>query len=178
MKLRGVLAAAAVAVFFVSAVDAHGPTRQRAEATVEINAPADKVWAVVGDFGNMDWHPSVVETRIEGAGTDDAVRTLVLESGDTIVEEIRRHDDERMTYAYRATEFEWDVLPVSNYTGNITVTENDDGTSTVLWRAAFTRAEQQNDPPEHLNEDAAHAAINALYEEGLAGLKEQIEGAR
>lgn len=171
------MAAAAAAIFFVGAVDAHGPTRQRAEASVEINAPVDKVWAAVGDFGNMDWHPAVTETRIEGAGTDDAVRTLVLESGDTIVEEIRRYDEERMTYAYRATEFDVDVLPVSNYTGTITVSENEDGTSTVLWRAAFTRAEQQNDPPEHLNEEAAHAAINALYEEGLASLKEQVEGA-
>lgn len=172
------MAAAAAAIFFIGAVDAHGPTRQRAEASVEINVPVGKVWSAVGDFGNMNWHPAVTETRIEGAGTDDAVRTLILDSGDTIVEEIRRHDEERMTYAYRATEFDVDVLPVSNYTGNITVSANDDGTSTVLWRAAFTRAEQQNDPPEHLNEEAAHAAINALYEEGLASLKAQLEGAK
>lgn len=32
------------------AAEAHGPTRQKVVSKVEINAPVDKVWAVVGNF--------------------------------------------------------------------------------------------------------------------------------
>ena len=31
--------------FFTAVASAHGPVRQKAEETITINAPADKVWA-------------------------------------------------------------------------------------------------------------------------------------
>ena len=49
----------------LSAAHAHGPTRQKAMETVEIDLPADKVWAAIGDFQNLNWHPVIDKT--EGA---------------------------------------------------------------------------------------------------------------
>ncbi len=66
----------------------HGPSRQKVTETVEINAPADKVWAVVGNFQDMSWHPAFA--KLEGAGGNDAnaTRTLTLTSGGTIDEKL------------------------------------------------------------------------------------------
>ena len=47
----------------VSAANAHGPTRQKVTETVEINAPAAKVWEVIGNFQDLNWHPAVEKDR-------------------------------------------------------------------------------------------------------------------
>ena len=49
---------------------AHGPSRQKVTESIEINAPVDKVWAVVGNFQDMSWLPIVAKT--EGTGGNDA----------------------------------------------------------------------------------------------------------
>ena len=39
------------------------------EASIEIDAPVERVWALVSDLGRMcDWSPQVVSTRIKGDG--------------------------------------------------------------------------------------------------------------
>ena len=60
---------------------AHGPTRQKVTETVTINAPADKVWAVMGNFQDMSWHPAIASTKGEGGNDKDAKRTLTLKAG-------------------------------------------------------------------------------------------------
>lgn len=48
---------------------AHGPSRQKVVESVEINAPADKVWAVIGNFQDASWIPAVAKTEGKGATT-------------------------------------------------------------------------------------------------------------
>ena len=48
---------------------AHGPSRQKVTESIEINAPVDKVWAVVGNFQDINWLPIVAKT--EGTGGND-----------------------------------------------------------------------------------------------------------
>ena len=88
-----------------TAASAHGPSRQKVTETVEINAPADKVWTVIGNFQDMSWHPAVA--KLEGAGGNDAnaTRTLTLTSGGTIAESVRalRRAGARPTFAVAAT---------------------------------------------------------------------------
>ena len=39
------------------------------ETSIEIDAPAERVWAMVSDLGRMpEWSPQVVSTRIKGDG--------------------------------------------------------------------------------------------------------------
>ena len=63
MKLtrRDVLVVALSAAFAGSAW-AHGPSRQKVEMTVDIAAPAAKVWARVANFHDMSWLPVVART--------------------------------------------------------------------------------------------------------------------
>ena len=62
--VRAVALGLAVLALFPTLALAHGPTRQKVTVTVEINAPADKVWAVIGNFQDMSWHPIVA--KVEG----------------------------------------------------------------------------------------------------------------
>jgi Polyketide cyclase / dehydrase and lipid transport. len=48
---------------FMSAAQAHGPVRGKLTATVKINAPADKIWAVIKNFDDMSWHPAIAGTE-------------------------------------------------------------------------------------------------------------------
>ena len=55
----------------------------RLKESIEINAPADKVWAKVGNFGDMSWHPEIAKTEVTSGKADqvDATRALTFKDG-------------------------------------------------------------------------------------------------
>jgi hypothetical protein len=141
------------AAFGITSAWAHGPSRLKVKETVEINAPADKVWAKIGNFQDMSWHPAVTKNEGKGANDAKATRVLTLQGGATIEEQLESYDAEKKSYFYRITNVDVKVLPVSNYSSRLTVT--DAGAKTVVeWSGAFSRLPQQRSPPE-LNDDAA-----------------------
>ncbi len=155
---------------------AHGPTRQKTTQTVEINAPAAKVWSVVGNFQDMSWLAGVVKTTGKGGNVpDEATRQLTLQSGATVDELLNRYDAQEMSYSYRIDKVDVKVLPVHDYSSTIAVVAEGDGKSKVEWRGAFYRGYMLNDPPPALNDDAAFKAVTGLYRAGLDGLKKKIE---
>ena len=154
---------------------AHGPTRQKISETVEINAPPDKVWARIGNFGDMGWHPAFVKTEAQGGNAPDATRVLTLQDGATIDEVLAKYDAAGMSYSYRITRVDVKVLPVTNYSSTITVKPNGEGKSLVEWRGAFYRGYPNNDPPPELNDQAAIKAVTAVYRAGLDHLKQTLE---
>lgn len=151
---------------------AHGPSRQKVALTAEVAAPPEDVWAVIGDFQDMSWHPAVFSSTGENGNEIDATRILTLgeEGGPTISEVLYKYDTEKMTYSYRITEVDVNVLPVSNYSSHLTVTQLENGNSLVEWRGAFYRGYPNNDPPENLNDEAAIAAVTGVYQAGLDAL--------
>ncbi len=152
--------------------EAHGPTRQKITITQEVAAPPDEVWARVGDFQDMSWHPAVHSTTGENGNEIDATRVLTLgeEGGPTIAEVLYKYRREKRSYSYRITAVEVDVLPVTNYSSHVTVKDGADGGSLVEWKGAFYRGYPNNDPPEHLNDEAAIKAVTGVYEAGLEAL--------
>ncbi|MBT9288985.1 SRPBCC family protein [Prosthecodimorpha staleyi] len=168
------IAAAAVALVAATA-DAHGPTRQKVTETIEINAPAAKVWAVIGNFQDMSWHPAVAKGEGKGGNEINATRTLTLQGGAVIPEEtLEKYDAAGMNYSYRITKEDVKVLPVTNYTSRIAVTE-EGGKAKVEWRGAFYRGFPNNDPPPELNDEAAIKAVKGVYSSGLEALKKKVE---
>ncbi|QHQ36494.1 SRPBCC family protein [Algicella marina] len=157
---------------------AHGPTRQKVTLTVELPAAPEDVWAVIGDFQDMSWHPAVFSTTGEGGNEIDATRLLTLseEGGPTIDEVLYKYDAEKMTYSYRINEVDVAVLPVTNYSSHLTVKPVDGGGSLVEWRGAFYRGYPNNDPPEELNDEAAIAGVSAVYQAGLDALAARFAG--
>jgi hypothetical protein len=164
---------------------AHGPSRQKVTETIEINAPADKVWAVVGNFQDMSWAPAVAKTEgkgdnkpATGANNDGATRTLTLKNGGVIQEMLDRYDPEDKSYSYEITKVDVKVLPVNDYSSKITVTADGDNKSTLEWHGAFYRGFMNNDPPPELNDEASAKAVSDLYKSTLAAVKAKIEGGK
>jgi len=168
------LVIALASLITANAAWAHGPTRQKVTETIEINAPADKVWAAMGTFHDMSWHPAFTKTEGEGGNEAGADRTLVLESGDKIEEKLIKYDGEKMHYKYEITKVDVKVVPVSNYSAMISV-KGDGDKSTVKWKGAFYRGYVNNDPPPELSDEAAVKAITGVYQSGLKALKKKVE---
>ena len=155
---------------------AHGPTRQKVTLTTEVVAPPADVWAVIGNFQDMSWHPAVFATAGEGGNEIDATRVLTVgaEGGPTISEILYKYSDEKMSYSYRITDVLVEVLPVTNYSSHLTVKPLDSGGSLIEWRGAFYRGYPNNDPPPELNDEAAIAAVTGIYQAGLEALTERF----
>ena len=177
MKRRLFVAVAAFAALS-SATLAHGPSRQKVAETVEINAPAEKVWARIGNFQDMSWLPAVAKTEGQGGNEiDKATRKLILQ-GDgtaTIDEQLYKFDAAKMSYSYRITKVDVKVLPVNDYSSHLTVKAVDANKSIVEWRGAFYRGYMNNDPPPELNDEASVAAVKGVYRLGLDALKKELE---
>jgi hypothetical protein len=164
--------------FSAAPAAAHGATRQKIVETVDINLPPDKVWAIVKDFDSLaKWHPVAASSVADKGNEVGSVRTVVLKApGDPkIIEELLSYDDAGRTYHYGIREVDVKVLPVTNYTSWLTVSDDGHGGSTVEWKGAFYRGYPNNDPPPELNDDAAIAAVTAVYRGGLDNLKKIAE---
>lgn len=180
MSLRALGLAALAALLPVTAMLpvkawAHGPTRQKVVETIEINAPADKVWAVVGNFQDMGWHPAFAKTEGTGGNDANATRVLTTKDGGIIKETLDAYDAAKMTMKYEITEVDVKVVPVTGYESWITLKGEGDKT-TVEWKGKFYRGYVNNDPPPELNDEAAVAAITGVYKSGLEALKKKLEG--
>lgn len=156
--------------------EAHGPTRQKVTITREVAAAPDKVWERIGNFQDMSWHPAVHSTVGQNGNEIDATRVLTLgkEGGPTISEVLYKYKPEKLSYSYRITEVDVEVLPVTNYSSHLTVKDGKDGGSLVEWKGAFYRGYPNNDPPEHLSDEAAVTAVTGVYEAGLDALVEEF----
>lgn len=174
----GALASMAVAAVSMSSLSwAHGPTRQKVSESVEINAPAAKVWSVIGNFQDMNWADGVAKTTGKGGNAVNATRTLTLTSGATIDQDCTFYDAATMTYGYFTDKVDVKVLPVNDYSGRISVTADGADKSKVSWEAAFYRGFMNNDPPPELSDDAALKAVTKTVRASLDGLKQKVEAA-
>ena len=154
-------------------VAAHGPTRQKVTETITIDTPADKVWALIHNFDALkDWHPAVEASPADKGNNEGSVRQLKLKGGGALTETLESHDEAKMRYSYRAKD--GGALPVTNYTSTISV-KADGGKAVVEWRGAFYRGYPNNNPPADQNDEAAIAAVTAVYKAGLAQLKTLAE---
>ena len=175
---RRIFMGLALAVTLPGLALAHGPTRQKVTVTTEVAAEPAEVWEAIGDFQDLTWHPAVVSQTGEGGNEIDAIRVLHLSDqgadGPTISEILYKYDAGKMTYSYRITDVAVEVLPVTNYSSHLTVKPLDGGGSLVEWRGAFYRGYPNNDPPEELNDEAAIAAVTAVYEAGMTALVERF----
>lgn len=169
----------AVIALAAPAADAHGPTRQKAEESIVINAPSAKVWAMVGDFNGFDkWVPPVEASSATSGNTVGSVRTLSITGGEKLNEVLESYDAAGMKLGYKMREPNTKVLPVNNYSSTIMVAAQGTNASKVTWRGAFYRGFMNNNPPAELNDEAALKAVTGLYKVSLEKLKKVAEAAK
>lgn len=116
-------------------------------------APAEEVWAVIGDFHALaDWHPG-----IERQTRDGDIRRLEVPGGEVVVERFLGTDG--MSYAYEIVS---GPLPVTDYRSVISVAPSGTG-SVVVWCSTF-------EP----KVDAAFRLVAGIYESGLKALADRF----
>lgn len=145
------------------------------EEKVSINAPSNKVWAKVGNFGDLGaFHPAVAKTEITSGtnNTQGAVRLLTLQDGGTIKEALTAYNAGGMSYSYVINE---GVLPVSNYSSTIQVKSTGATSSEVIWKGNFNRKDLSATPAKGQDNEAATGTIHAVYRGGLDNLKKITE---
>jgi carbon monoxide dehydrogenase subunit G len=166
----------AIAALFIPLLAfAHGPTPQKVEQEITIDAPPAKVWAIVKDFGNWQtWHPAIASISKLETKDDGVYRTITLKKGGTIIEKLRSADDGEMKLKYEAEE---GALLASDYVGTITVKAGPAaGQSSVLWLGRFYRLYKLNPPiPAGQDDESANKAVGDFVGAGLANLKAVVE---
>ena len=159
-------------------VSSHGPTRQKLKESVDISANPEKVWGIIKDFSKIDsWHDSISKVESDGKNEVGSIRTIYYspKNNTPIKQKLENYNAEKMMYKTSIVELDINSFPVNTYTANISVKPKDDGTSTVVWKAAFYRAYVNNDPPPELNEAAAIKAVTEFFQTGLKSLKSKSE---
>ncbi|MBM3552588.1 MAG: SRPBCC family protein [Alphaproteobacteria bacterium] len=170
--------AAALALLLpVAARAAHGASPLKVVETALVDAPPEKVWAIVSDFAHADWLPGVARVEASGGDIPDrARRRLIMADGGVIEELLTKRDTERMMLGLHREGDDVKRLPATNYTALITLRPAENGGTQVEWKARFYRGHPTNDPPPELNDDVAIAAVTALQRAFLAALKAKAEG--
>jgi hypothetical protein len=156
---------------------AHGAAPLKSVETILIDAPPEKVWAVIGDFAHYDWLPGVLRVEASGGNApEQGRRKLVMADGGAVGETLVRWDAERMTLAFHRDHDDVRRLPAINYMTHVTAKPAAGGKTLAEWKGRFYRGHPFNDPPKGLDDDTALTAVTALHRANLAALKARVEG--
>jgi Polyketide cyclase / dehydrase and lipid transport/Domain of unknown function (DUF4331) len=129
---------------------------QTVSGSVDLAAPPDDVWSVIGQF-NLQWHPAVARARLIGEGLGQ-LRRLETRDGGKIVERLADVDNTKRSYRYTLVS----GVPASHYAGVINVRPKGNG-SVAEWRVEFLA----NNQPDI----AVRTIVSRLIETGLGSLK-------
>ena len=121
---------------------------------IDIDRPADDVWAVVKDFGGIGaWMPGIDSCRAEG---DDRFLEMM---GMELTENMVRCDDSARTLVYAITK---SPMPIEHHEASITVTATGDATSHVTYGV-------------DVRPDSMVEVMSGAYAGALQALKKHVE---
>jgi len=124
----------------------------QARAEIELSTAPEQVFAVVGDFGSIDWFPGIESCVVDG---DDRILKM---PGLEITERLESRDEEARTITYRIVA----GLPVVNHRATISVSSNGSG-SHVTWEV-------------EIEPDDMAALFQSTYQQALDALKTHLGG--
>ncbi len=104
-----------------------------------IDAPIDRVWAVLRDFNSHSrWHPAVARSEMENDLSGDVVggvRRFSLSDGGELREQLLRHSDREYTFAYCILD---SPIPLFDYMAVVCLKPVTDGNQTFwYWDSQF-----------------------------------------
>lgn len=148
---------------------AHGPTPQKTDESMQVNAAADALWQrVSAPCGLAQWHPQVKACE----SVNDKQQKITLNNGKQWLQEIDEVSATDMTVSYRLSgDVDLDALPVSSLNGKIKVAA-EGAHAKVTWTARYYRAFTGNEPPAGQDDESAKNAVDRFVKDGLQGLKE------
>ena len=154
MRFLSFLVAATAVALPVSASETKSYSVSR---SVTIDASAEEVWNVMGDFCDLDdWHPAFVGCQLK-AIDGGLHRILTMDGGGAFVEKLVASEP-GLSYTYSIVE---GPLPLERYTGTMSITPGQP--VEVTWSSRF----KSPDP-------AMEGAVIGVYESGLEALAAQF----
>jgi hypothetical protein len=114
------------------------------EAVVErqVAAPAEQVWDLLRNFGDIAWIPAAGLVDVEGDGPGMRRRIHGTGAGSPVVERLISVDDTTRTIEYTIEEN--NPLPVTSYLGTVSVDDAGDD-AMIRWAVAFEPAGDETD---------------------------------
>lgn len=119
----------------------------------EINVPAKQLWALLLDFGSVDWMQGVTQLEVQGEG--EGMSRIIGEGDQAIIEVLESIDEEAQQIGYTITQN--NPMPVSEYHARCKAIDLGDGRSQLDWSCEFT-------PAEGTDEASARAALEVMYD--------------
>jgi len=146
--------------------------------SIDIDAPADEVWAMIGDFGGIQrWAPGTESSRLilHSRNETGAIRLLRRRGdGTQVTEKLLDYDPDNRRMAYTYVD---GVVRASDYYSEVVVKDAGNGHSVVEWRGRFKRLAYWTDqPPQGQDDKSALDFLNGAYKSGLDNLKKVLEG--
>jgi NADPH:quinone reductase len=143
---------------------------QRVTRSTIIDAPIERVWAVLRDFNShARWHDAVEASRIEGHERSDqvgCVRNFTLRDGNRICEQLLSLSDNEHRSTYCIVE---STVPLQRYVASVTLKPVTDGNRTFWhWESSFTT-------PLGLERELHDLVAQGVYETGFANLRRHLQ---
>ena len=134
-----------------------------------IDAPIERVWAVLRDFNSHDrWHDVVAESRIEGDERSDqvgCVRSFTLKDGNRIREQLLTLSDREYKSTYCIVEA---TVPLQRYVATVTLKPVTDGNRTFWhWESTFAT-------PPGQERELRDMVAQGVYEAGFENLRRYL----
>ena len=131
-----------------------------------IDAPIERVWAILRDFNSHTaWHPVVAESAIENDEPSDqvgCVRNFTLKDGNHIREQLLALSDNDYISTYCILDA---TLPMQRYVATVQLKRVTDGDRTFWhWQSTF-------DTPRGREQEFADLVGKGVYEGGFEGLR-------
>ncbi len=138
----------------------------RVTRSAVIDAPIERVWAVLRDFNSHTaWHPIVAQSEIEGGESSDqvgCVRNFTLQDGARIREQLLALSDDDHVSTYCILDA---TLPMQRYVATVQLKRVTDGNRTFWhWQSTFNA-------PRGREREFAELVGKGVYEAGFEGLR-------
>ena len=154
---------------------------QKVVRSTIIDAPIERVWAVLRDFNSHDqWHAVVDASRIEGQERSDQVgciRSFTLKDGNRIREQLLTLDDREHKSTYCIVE---STVPLLRYVATVTLKPVTDGRRTFWhWESSFaTPPGRERELHDVVAQGVYEAGFDNLRRHLAAGADLRVPGAR
>jgi len=142
---------------------------QRIVRSTIIDAPIERVWAVLRDFNSHEqWHAVVERSRIEGGEKSDrvgCVRAFTLKDGNRIREQLLTLDEREHKSTYCIVEA---TVPLQRYVATVTLKPVTDGGRTFWhWESTFAT-------PPGMERELREMVAQGVYEAGFENLRRHL----
>ena len=143
---------------------------QRVVRSTIIDAPIERVWAVLRDFNSHEaWHDVVDQSRIEGGERADqvgCVRSFSLKDGNRIREQLIGLSDREHRSTYCILDA---TVPLQRYVATVTLKPVTDGNRTFWhWESSFAT-------PPGRERELHDVVAQGVYEAGFANLRRHLQ---